>query len=477
MPEYINQNSYVVHLPGPDGKIIHIKSNQKVILDSYFDRYCARGFIKPLAENKNMRTNQQNKQVQAKINLTAKPKEVQQKQHLQKQLVQAVPQIQPKSQPKQQPQHQNKSTRQVIDKAKKISRGSLVRRKGATARINKIENKQIVGRKLVIDATQLLHNNLKKNSFSISNNIGVGILSYNRKSSLKRLIDSIISNTDLRRTTIFISDDCSDDEETIQYLKNLKKSNNFVVITNDENIGIAGNSNRLLRCLKRFKFGLLLNDDVEVIKPGWDRFYSEATKHTKIHHFQYREHGIYGGKLGNLVNKGPFDIRVVDQRPQGAILSFTSKMIEKCGYFDEEYGKYGMEHVDWSMKPSEFGIQEIGFFDVEGSDGYFKIHDDTSSIDDTRNKLLQNAKVRFNGRQIRNKINLTNKSEVSGVSYVIPFRNIYRENSILTVINNIRAQKYPVIDINIIEQDDETNIDSNKFYPISHYLTEKCDIN
>ena len=41
-------------------------------------------------------------------------------------------------------------------------------------------------------------------------------------------------------------------------------------------------------------------------------------------------------------------------------------MLDKCGFFDEDYGKYGMEHVDWSMKPYDFGVQENGFFDVVG---------------------------------------------------------------------------------------------------------------
>ena len=57
MPEYLNHNQFTVHLVGPDGLIIQIKSKQKKVLPEYFNKYCARGFIKlsdtpPATQNK-----------------------------------------------------------------------------------------------------------------------------------------------------------------------------------------------------------------------------------------------------------------------------------------------------------------------------------------------------------------------------------------------------------------------------------------
>ena len=62
---------------------------------------------------------------------------------------------------------------------------------------------------------------------------------------------------------------------------------NFVILRNNERLGIAGNTNRLLRCLSRFKYGMLLNDDVEILKYGWDQIYFDAMENTGMHHFVY----------------------------------------------------------------------------------------------------------------------------------------------------------------------------------------------
>lgn len=456
MPEYVNPNSYTIHLLGPDGRQIAVRSRQKVVLNEYFDRYISRGFIKKTNSNTPIQPKTPKAKIQSKVKLTAKQQKINKKPQVSKAANKA--------------REIRKQKKDAINKARKISHKSL-RRKGNRKQVTR-HSKTIVGRKLAVDATKLLHDNLDKNIFPISNNIGVGILSYNRKDCLKRLVDSIIKNTDLRKTTVFISDDGSTDPATIEYLNRLGQNPNVVVICNKENIGVAGNSNRLIRCLSRFKYGLILNDDIEVLKPGWDRFYVEAIKKTGIHHFQYREIGVYGAKPGDLIDKGDFHIRKVDERPHGAVLAFTREMLVKCGYFNESYGKYGMEHVDWSMKPAEFDMQDSGFFDVEGSDQYFKLHDDKSSVDQQKSTYLKDARKTFKERDIGHRIGPTPRSMVPEITYVIPFRNTDRQDSIVSVVNNIRAQRFPVIHIIIVEQDTNTRININRFKPITYYLQQ-----
>ncbi len=445
MPEYINQNAYTVYLLSPEGKQIAVRSHQKIILSDYFDRYVTRGLIKktaPAIPQAKIRSN-----IESKINLTTrKPAQINQ--------IKPIPRVE-----------KPPARRDLISKAKKISDKSSQRKHVIP---DKRGRRLIVGRKLQEDATSTLNNNLNNNIYPISNGIGIGILSYNRKQSLQRLVDSIRNNTDLRKTTVFISDDNSTDQAILEYLDQLSKTTNFVVIRNDENLGVAGNSNRLLRCLARFKYGLILNDDVEVLRPGWDYFYSEATEATGIQHFQHREQGIYGAELGQLLDMKDFHIRRVDEKPHGAVLSFTSKMLDVCGFFDESYGKYGMEHVDWSMKPSEFGLQNDGFYDVEGSDSYFKLHSDKTSVD--KGQYLQQARDKFRNRRVRFKVEPSLKSALPDITYVVPFRNIDRKESITTVINNIRAQRFPVIDIIAVEQDSSTKINVEDISPVSYYL-------
>jgi GT2 family glycosyltransferase len=448
VPEYVNPNNHSVHLAGPDGKTLKIRSGQRLVLPEYFDRYRARGFIRLTTES-----------AVKPVAKTVRPKKV--------------------KVPKPINERQQKRARNAaVNKARKIIRNKpQVRRNTTGGKKPKSERgsgrKLIVGRRIAADAAALLKKTLDTDCFPVSNNIGVGILSFNRMNSLKRLVESIKANTDLRRTTVFISDDGSTDPSTITYLDNLNRHPNFIVLKNKHNIGVAGNSNRLIRCLSRFKYGLLLNDDVEVLQPGWDEFYVEAMRRTGMHHFSYLQPGIYGANDGQLVSKGKLDLRVVQDKPHGAVLSFSREMLAECGYFNEQFGQYGMEHVDWSLKPHEFGLQEKGFFDVEGAEDYFKLHRDPSALGDNRSGLLKNARQVFASRQSKHREGPTVKSAVPEISYVIPFRNTDRQEAIVTVVNNIRAQRFPVVHIILAEQDTQTNILLEPFKPIQYYLAQE----
>lgn len=445
MPEYINPNNFIVHLAGPDGIVIKVKPHSKIMLSEYFDRYRSRGFIKLVGQS--------SPQTQQPL-----PRNIPLKQH---RIIQKRQEQIPPKPPTEQNDGDRKKVRQEIIKAKKISQQRLA------VSNNKVG--KIVGKKLLTNATELLRSNLENNHYPISNNIGIGILSYNRPDSLKRLINSIIRHTDLRRTTIFISDDCSTDSELLSYLGSI--TNNFTVIKNSTRIGVAGNSNRLLRCLSRFKYGILLNDDVEILQDGWEKHYTDAMHRTNMHHFTYTQVGVYGAKPGEQQTRNGIVIRKSNSKPHGAVLAFTNSMPQKCGYFNESYGMYGMEHVDWSQKAWEMGLQDQGFFDVNGSDKFYKIHAEKSSVDD-KDRHLKNAKAVF---QTRSPIAIapTSRSIVDDITYIIPFRETGRNESIASVINNIRAQRFPAINILLIEQDIKSRIEVNTYEPIEYHLVSR----
>jgi glycosyltransferase involved in cell wall biosynthesis len=309
-------------------------------------------------------------------------------------------------------------------------------------------------------------------NYSISDGIGVGILSYNRVISLIRLINSIVRNTDLNKTTIFISDDASNDPKTSQYINTLRNNTrlNMVVLNNDTNLGVAGNSNRLLKCLSRFKYQILLNDDVEVLQKGWESFYFEAMRDTGFNHFIRQQVGVYGGKNGKKIKVGPRDLLRVDSKPQGAVLAFTNEMAVKCGDFDESYGKYGMEHVDWSMKAFELKLQDKGFFDVEGSDRFFKVYSEASSVPDKGGKLAS-ARSLFESRTPCKVFHAN--AALPEISYVIPYRELARNDSLRTVVNNIRAQKFPVIRIILSEHDTNSKINYGDLHPCNTHIASE----
>lgn len=448
MPEYINPNTYTVYLVGQDGKQIAVRSKQKVTLDEYFDKYCGRGYIRKTGEVKavaraakpNRNALNRTSRIRSKVQLTKnRPK----------------PPVPPPSD-----KQASKVQRQKIDRAKKIVKSK--RPDQGSPR------KRIVGRRINADANKLLGANLDKSTIPISNNIGIGILSYNRYHSLKRLIDSILANTDIHKTTIFISDDASTDPSTCHYLNQLHEQGGIVVVRNKERLGVAGNSNRLIRCLSRFQYGLILNDDIEVLQQGWEHIYVDAMAKTGMHHFMYRQEGVYGADRGTPKKVKDVDLFVVDDKPHGAVLAFDREMLTTCGYFDESYGLYGMEHVDWSQRVWEFTLQQPGFWDVAGSENFFHLHADKSIVDHKADHL-KNAKVLFKKRT-PTRCGPTDTSRVPEITYIVPLRNLSREACLKAVVNNIRAQHFPVIHIILVEQDATTKINVNQLAPIYYYL-------
>lgn len=460
MPDYINPNPFVVHLTGPDGVVIRVKPHSKTNLPDYFSRYVSRGFIK-LAKTDDTEVvegNRKHKHITAELKRTGKRK---------------IEISQPLSDRLDNLDKADKSNNEPISsKNQKLNRKRIERTKRPSNKKSRLvpsfqQQEKVVGKNISLDADDILLSRLKDSKIPISNNIGIGILSHQRLDSLERLIVSIRRYTDLYKTTVFISDDGSSDLELTTYLDELADSGDFVVIKNSQRLGIAGNSNRLLRCLSRFRYGILLNDDVEVLHQGWEHFYVRALKQTGMHHFIFRNPGVYGAKKGVSVYYRGKTLSKVDDKPHGAVLAFTNQMLTKCGYFDEAYGLYGMEHVDWSSKAWEFGLQQKGFFDVEGSDQFYVLHNDKSSVED-REDSYRKAKAIYNNRQAQKRIELSASSILPEITYVVPFRDHERTKSIGTVINNIKAQRFPVIEIVMSEQDTQPKIDLSEYEPIKY---------
>jgi GT2 family glycosyltransferase len=352
-----------------------------------------------------------------------------------------------------------------------VSRTNMTRIKPARNReLNKSSKNKFHGKSKQNPKDHEVYDQIDANAeaIGISNNIGVGILSYNRPRSLKRLIDSIIRYTDLSRTTIFVSDDGSTDSELLKYLNDLAETQKFCIIKNTENIGIAGNSNRLIQCLARFKYCLLLNDDIEILEDGWDHFYFDVMNKMSMEHFIFRQPGIYSADLGVQIQYNNVSLYKSDSKPQGAALAFMGKSIQTVGYFDESYGQYGMEHVDWSMRFFETKRNTLdGFYDVEDSLKYFKLNDEESQVEN-RHEKLKAAREIFS-RRISKITKYTNKAKMDSISVVIPYRDQSRSESVTTVIENMRAQLFPVLNIYLIEHDHSIRINQDSISPAKYY--------
>lgn len=427
MREYVNNNPFTVFLASPDGTEIRLKSKQTKVLSEYYERYVSRGFISRVVESPEVPQQQIRRH-----NLTQIPIS-----------------------------RANKANKPTLD----IRRPRSEPAKHIKTKIINSKAQQTVGRVERTDGDKIF---ASSGPYSISNNIGIGILSYNREGNLRQLIASLKRYTDLSDTTVFISDDASTNQDLLNYLETLK-ADRIVVIKNQERLGIAGNTNRLIQCLSRFKYGIILNDDVIIRDHGWEYFYPKAMEKTGFVHFIHREPGIYGAETGQPQAVAGYTLLKVDDKPQGAILAYKTDIIDKIGYFDESFGIYGMEHVDWSTKVFENGLQPAGYYDVSGSDLFFHMPKSVSSVEN-RVEHLRNAKQLYENRSGQ-KVRYSEKSRIEPVSYVIPCRNFERSEAIDSVILSIKAQKYPHIEIIVSEQDSHTKL-SGKSLPYKHVMVE-----
>lgn len=169
-----NVKSHSVKLPNKNGRLVHFAAGEKKILGEYFRKYVPKhlSIMKIVNKNVNLRLESSRK---------IKPTKIIKVNDIKKQV---------------------KVTRKVVNSTISISGRkrmavSIVGRASQTNRRN---------------ATEFSQSRIKENSISISNDIGVGILSYNRLKSLIPLIESIRKYTDLNKTTIFVSDESSDPE-------------------------------------------------------------------------------------------------------------------------------------------------------------------------------------------------------------------------------------------------------------------------
>ena len=438
MIEYLNPSGKIVVLTGPNKERIEFKKFERKVLSEWYKCYSPK-YIKIIRtidiKQVALPSNRQN-QINIKSKLHNRP---------------------------------NKSNTMVVAQ-RNLKQAIEMKRQQDRSNVKK---RRIVGSTNMRNdkATEYYHEIIKKLCHPISNDIGVGILSYNRLGCISRLVDTIRKYTNLKRTTIFISDE-SNDKSVRNYLRDIS---DMVVVLNDERIGVAGNTNRLMRCLSRFNYKIILNDDIEILNTGWENIYVNAMLTTGIHHFCHRETGIYGANEDDIrvsILNG-IKIRTISNKPQGAIIAYDDLAFKTVGYFDEGFGLYGMEHVDWSHRVQLSGIQPEGYHDVVGSDNFFRVHKETSAVAN-RSSLLGNSKglfKRVNGDKNRIYVSPTNKSKVPEVTYVIPFRGLDRNNAIRMVLLNIKAQLFPHIEIIMSEQDNEMRFSKiSSFRSIKHVL-------
>ena len=434
--EFVNPNQHSVHLMGPDKKVIVVGGKQKVVLQDWFSRY-APNFIRPVrgVERDSISVINPNTRPQIQVARATRPK-----------IPTGIKGIRV--------EYANRAVKILNERHGHPRQPTNIRNHGPTVGKTTFHGEV---------ATKYFQMIIPSFRICLSNDIGVGILSYNRLGSIQRLLASIATHTNLQRTTVFVSDESSQ-PEVKQWLRTVDW---IVLLDNQERLGVAGNTNRLIQCLDRFRHKIILNDDVEILAKGWEQFYPVATAESGIHHFCFRQLGVYGAAKTGVVETRIKSrlIKSVHDKPQGAVIAYDDAVAKVAGFMDESMGLYGMEHVDWSNRVSLSGIQPRGFHDVEGSEQFFRLHNESSAVEG-RVQLLLKARelwesVKTNPARIH--VQRTPRSDVPSISCIIPCRGLERQKSVDAVIACVKGQNFPAIEILVVEQDETEKIRLSQF--------------
>lgn len=122
----------------------------------------------------------------------------------------------------------------------------------------------------------------------------------------------------------------------------------------ERNLGVAGNSNRAIRWFMEETDAdhlCLLNDDLHILG-DFASFYGSGHSDLGVGMFCFcPSGGVYNHESYKwvTVRSRGYTIRLMP-RLTGIMISLTRKLLEKVGYFDTRFGKFGEEHCDFTYR-------------------------------------------------------------------------------------------------------------------------------
>lgn len=115
--------------------------------------------------------------------------------------------------------------------------------------------------------------------------------------------------------------------------------------------GVASAKNECLRELKDCDYVFLFDDDCFPIKEGWAQMFIDAHNATGCHHFSYLHDYLHIRKVNQLDNGVSYY-----NNSAGCMMFLTKDVIERVGAFNEAFGLYGYEHVEYSVRCKLAGL-------------------------------------------------------------------------------------------------------------------------
>jgi len=211
------------------------------------------------------------------------------------------------------------------------------------------------------------------------------VLTYRRSKVLQEALSGLAVHC--RNTPVAVFEDCGNRDDTVDFLTDGKPryierndllAREHIMLSRNgadwrafigtHNLGVAGNSNR---ALKHFMDSdcdhlCLLNDDLHILG-DFAGFYRKAHKDLDIGFFCFCDFTHHESYKWLSVRSRGYGIKILP-RLTGIMLSLTRSVVEKIGYFDTRFGKFGEEHCDYTYRARFAGFVKLDGQDQNGLD-------------------------------------------------------------------------------------------------------------
>jgi glycosyltransferase involved in cell wall biosynthesis len=178
--------------------------------------------------------------------------------------------------------------------------------------------------------------------------LGIGIVTYNRRSVLAETVDRVRRLTRHSQVDWVVADDSSSDD-TAAWLR----AQNVPMITG-VNMGVTWNKNRalyLLSAVLNNDVVILLEDDTQPTKPGWEQAWIEGAQ--RWGHINYARPWTPEEFLSG---KGTPAEPIISKTLTAQIASFSREALLFGGYFDSRFKGFGHGHVEHSRRLIRVGF-------------------------------------------------------------------------------------------------------------------------
>lgn len=217
--------------------------------------------------------------------------------------------------------------------------------------------------------------------------IVMSITTWNRCDYLKDCIDSFARTCSNEYDWVLMIADDGSTDGTLEYLDNLQLPHEVHIIRNKGRYA-CGQTNTIFELCQKigFDFAFKIDDDILFKKRGWDKVYIDAARASGYPHLCHRNwqqfttlkrrnKPDYAPPPPHMDGSGHCETIVGVWECDGCLFTFTSEMIDKVGFCDENnFPIRGQWHIDYSIRCCRAGFNDPKYFyDARDSNQYIEL--------------------------------------------------------------------------------------------------------